>query len=424
MRRPTRRGVEADFQRLRLPCQGSTTRRAPPIPTIVTIALRTGMSILGEFTRCTRSPWLVGGALLLLVPACFSPESAEVPAGGDSMTGSTSSTSSASLGTSGSGASMTSEGSASMTSMTSVGTGNESTDGETTAATGSSGEMPDSCDRGQMCVPVPPGWLGPVQVVQPDLGETCSPSFTDSFDLLVGLSAPQATCGCACGPVEADCSDVTLLQGSGGPCLGVFSAPIPGPGGCTVVPQAQVCGRGLFSAPPASPSCVPTPSIAVQPPTWQSSLRVCEGSLPTLDCDAGQSCFPMDGATALAPVCIYSGGEMACPPDFPVAFPAFTGVDDDRGCSACGCGAPPANQLICSTELHIYGDLTCTVQTGQITVTGNSPSAAAFGTSPTMSVNWDVPTVAGPGCGPSGGQPSGEAVPTGGVSICCRPHLD
>ena len=352
----------------------------------------------------------------VLVAGCFNPDANDE---GDGSTGADGS------GTAATTNAMTSEGP-----MTSDGTpvptgGAES--GATTATTEPTGADETTeggpakgCRTGGTCVSVPDGWSGPVEVLDPESGDDCSAAFGGSFDLQTELFAPDATCGCTCGTLTADCGDVTVLQGQPAQCFGISGVDTPGPGICTGVAQVHACGRGAFADPPV-PSCPPQPQVTIPELSWGGSLRVCEGRLTDLGCGDGEQCFPESAGSQLGGACIYREGDVACPTAFPLRMFGAQDVDDQRGCAECTCNAPAASDVVCETQLHIFDDATCTNETGEVTVSGTGFSASAFGTAATMSVEWDAPDVAGPSCFASGVFPTGEAEFIQPTTVCCMP---
>ncbi|MEM7156648.1 MAG: hypothetical protein AAF799_27620 [Myxococcota bacterium] len=270
------------------------------------------------------------------------------------------------------------------------------------------------------CVAVPAGWTGPVEVVDPEQGD-CSARFGSAFDLQTELFAPDGTCGCTCGSLTADCGDVTVLQGPPAACVGATGVDTPGPGVCTSVAQGHICGRGVFADPASSPSCPAQPSVTIPELSWGGSLRVCEGELTDLGCDAGEQCFPEGAGSQLGSACIYQEGDVACPTAFPLRMFGAEDVDDQRGCATCTCNAPAASDVICETQLHIFDDGSCSNETSEITVSGTGLSADAFGASTPMSVEWEAPDVAGPSCTASSVFPTGEAVLVQPTTVCCMP---
>jgi len=93
----------------------------------------------------------------------------------------------------------------------------------------------------------------------------------------------------------------------------------------------------------------------------------------------------------------------------------YAGVDDARACTACSCG--PVSGSACSTTVTLYADGACStvVQSGAAGCY-DVPAGTPIGS---KSAN---PPVYQPGfCGPSGGEPTGDAIPQTPFTFCCLP---
>jgi hypothetical protein len=126
-------------------------------------------------------------------------------------------------------------------------------------------------------------------------------------------------------------------------------------------------------------------------------------------------------------LCIFHEGEKACPtePDniFTEQHVFYEGVQDDRQCSTCTCGAPTGS--VCTATISIYKGAGC-----------GDPIFAQIPISSAASVCLDialpgqalgskkspVSTTYLPGACPAmGGDGSGIATPIEPSTLCCRP---
>jgi hypothetical protein len=133
-------------------------------------------------------------------------------------------------------------------------------------------------------------------------------------------------------------------------------------------------------------------------------------------CAAGV-CVPK-GPVGYGPTaCVFSAGDVACPgAPYVNKTVVYGGIDDQRGCSACACGAPAG--ATCKTGIQVY--------------LGGVPGCMGF--SQTFPADGSCNTVSGQfagftgvqegapmggACAPSGGQPSGQATGAQPTTVCC-----
>jgi len=161
---------------------------------------------------------------------------------------------------------------------------------------------------------------------------------------------------------------------------------------------------------------------------WDTLTRGCDIGLP-MGRTEHSVCLPADPIAPGFKACIFSSDETECPNDDP--FNVFTeqhvfyrGVQDDRQCSACSCGAPMGSA--CTALLSVYkgNDVTCSGQSiAQHTISSIEPTCfdialpgQALGSKSAGSVTYLPGT-----CPPMGGDGSGTAIPTHAATLCCRP---
>jgi hypothetical protein len=172
---------------------------------------------------------------------------------------------------------------------------------------------------------------------------------------------------------------------------------------------------------PDSGSCAPsggTPDI--EPAEFGQFVRVCEGAELGDTCGSDGTCAPAPITPFEPGLCVYREGERECPSDdYPSRTILYAGLDDQRDCSACTCDSPTGATCEAQVELH-YND-SCSNLGGLIDPAGvecEDLSDANSGYAP-RSAKMIVTDVVGGGCDPGGGEPSGEAVLTGAVTLCC-----
>ncbi len=293
------------------------------------------------------------------------------------------------------------------------------------------------------CAPLGPAeWQGPALVWMgpPGHAPECPPSAPVAGDLgLADLTAPL-TCGaCTCDPPQGSCALPTTWTAAAAPCAGdgpgikhtSFDAPAGWSGACTAknpVAAAQKCdGLNCVQSLTIAPSTlvegpcgvsVAAPSRPVTA-TWGEAARSCHGVTVGGCAGPGELCAPP--AEPGYRRCLVRDGEHACPEVYTVAHHFFTGLDDTRACSACGCGAPLGST--CTTLVSAYADGACGSPIASVTVDTTKPacvdilpSGAALG-----SKLAEEPTYAPGTCQPSGGEAMGAALPANPVTVCCLP---
>jgi hypothetical protein len=293
-----------------------------------------------------------------------------------------------------------------------------------------------SCGTAQLCSPpVPsnaPGWSGPyaLSLGAPGSLSPCDPSAylsQPAFEGNYDLKADTPQCGCSCSrPQGLGCDPPKVTFFSDMNCtLPCGGGPVSG---CLVIPT---CGSSSGPAnfleigaatPSAAATCAPDGSVVVPPASWTGEARVCKPG-PTATkgtCNPDELCLP-----AATPYCImFAGdaGEAPCPAgDWYVHRHVFySGVNDQRGCTQCTCGAPDgATCSFPNPNLPVGSfDTTCNVPLGQpffapAPCTAKVPST--FGLRMVLEAG-----VEGGACGASAVAPlDAGAVPTGATTLCC-----
>lgn len=329
--------------------------------------------------------------------------------------------------------------------------------GEAPGLNPSSVFRPDACQT--ECVPEAEGpnagdwedrpvmvWIGPISELkdqQCDVGETYE-KFT-GYDKLV---APPAKCdACACLP-EGTCTDlpdsIVIRSGKCG-ASNVESTPFDGPpnwdGSCTsanAMPAGKLC-NGVPCAQsvsasalpgPTNESCTPTtekPNATIEKHEWLEGVLVCGADSPGNCGVDAERCVPSlkDGWLR----CVWQAGKHnECPSNYNDYPPRHVYQDnpiDDRGCSACECGAPKDG--ICVGSFSIYSNSSCVNEFVKIPIASVGPSCVdlvppglALGSKTITNLSY-VPGT----CAATGGEPIGTLIPndtegSGVKTICCR----
>jgi hypothetical protein len=282
----------------------------------------------------------------------------------------------------------------------------------------------DDCTNGT-CAPMPAGdgWNGPVAFLLEPGGSglpDCSPLWSNSQDGMAGLNAPPASCeACGCGEPTFDCSVPTITT---------FTTPSCNPGTqeeFVTPPAFGVCDpfspQDLdgFEAP--APNVVnlscPAPSggqPTIPNATWDEEARLCSGTTYGTGC-GGDLCVP---ASTTFAVCVFQEGNEDCPEGYPDKTVIYTGLNDNRGCSNCDCSPPNSATCVGTTQLWV-GEQNCP-GTSDFSVT-NDGSCVTVGRGGVVS-SFEVTVAKNTGnCNTSGGEPIGQATPTGARTVCCMP---
>ena len=140
------------------------------------------------------------------------------------------------------------------------------------------------------------------------------------------------------------------------------------------------------------------------------------------------ACLPDESLIPGFKVCIFQHGENDCPTDVGNVFTErhvfYRGVQDDRQCSACTCGAPTGSA--CTAVISIYNGAGCSGSTVVPGIAISSSSETCLDIQlPGQALGSKEkagPTTYLPGtCPPGGGDGSGIAIPINPATLCCRP---
>jgi len=300
-----------------------------------------------------------------------------------------------------------------------------------------------SCDG--TCAPLPPagGWEGPFLFSLSPEG-TAPPCPAEApivaYQGHDGLLDSPTSCGtCACSTPSGTCAPPLTLTASSTPCVDTsgmtasFNGPAVWDGACTAqgcISPTPSCSQALsvqsLTAAPlvlTEQGCMPTTVVAqdVSMAGWTNAALACRG-MPTegFGCsDPGQTCVP----AAVPPefsLCIHHEGDVACPSSYSDKHVVYAGVDDQRTCSACACGAPVGGT--CTAALSVFKDGVCSVPlfgTFPISSLKSScvdlvPAGLPLGSKTVTALAYQAGN-----CMPSGGEPSGTVEAAFASTFCC-----
>ena len=275
-------------------------------------------------------------------------------------------------------------------------------------------------------------WVGPEdQAPECPWGST-SISYEGRPDL-VALPICEA---CTCEPPTGSCALPSTLTASTAVCgtPGVttsFNAPAPWNGSCDSTTQTP---SGAAHSLTIAPLTMTENGCASGPPTaakvislrWETFARGCDIPMPPGPLQRS-TCWPEEPIPPGFKACIFYDGESACPNDdpgnsFTEQHVLYKGVQDDRQCSACSCGAPTGST--CKAQVSIYEGASCSTSP-LLSIPITSVMSACFDiTLPGQALGSKSagPTTYLPGtCPPGGGDGSGTAIPIKPSTFCCRP---
>jgi hypothetical protein len=313
---------------------------------------------------------------------------------------------------------------------------------------GSGGGMESAC-AGDCVPPAPLGWFGPALLWYgpPDQAPDCpaaapNPGYEGFADL---APPPHACAACQCDPPEASCqlplgwaAHATAAMCDPGSAETSFAAPDGWDGSCTAanaIPASQDCGgqpcvQSLsIEAPALVVTAACTPRQAEPPPVprldpWQTRALACLPGAYTECPDDRSTCMPSPGQSGMPPpggflTCIFHEGDTSCEVPYADKHVFYTGVDDTRDCTPCGCGDPEGAS--CTVMASVYSDGACTALLGSNVISSTTafcgvvPPGVALG-----SKSAEVIAAAPGACPPSGGEAVGEMTAAAPSTFCCR----
>ena len=278
-------------------------------------------------------------------------------------------------------------------------------------------------------------WFGPADQVP----ECPRGPMTIAYEAQTDLVALSACEACTCEPPTGSCALPSTLTASTTACSmpgGIstsFNAPVPWDGSCDSTIQTP---SGASQSLTIDPITMTENGCALGPPVpakvvslhWDTFARACDIGLP-MGPVKRSICLPDDLISPGFALCIFHEGDEDCPDESGNVFTEkhvfYNGVQDDRQCSACSCGAPTGSVCKAQLSIHDGNDLTCSGPTiAQLLIT-SAKDACVDITLPGQALGSKSvgPTTYIPGtCPPMGGAASGSAIPTEPDTFCCRPN--
>jgi hypothetical protein len=259
-----------------------------------------------------------------------------------------------------------------------------------------------------------------------------------SYEGRADLVAPTLCEACTCDPPTGSCALPLILTASSLACnipggaTASFNAPDPWDGSCdgtTQVPGGAANSLTIDPIKMTEDGCAVGMPIAAKVVSlhWNTFARACDVQWPMGPTDRS-ICLQADLAPPGFALCIFHEDDLDCPTDpgnmFTERHVFYRGVQDDRQCSPCACGAPAGSA--CTAMLSIYkgADLTCSGQAlARNTITSEKSICIDIALAgQALGSKSAGPTTYLPGtCPPLGGDGSGTAIPTHPATLCCRP---
>jgi len=272
---------------------------------------------------------------------------------------------------------------------------------------------------GYVCTPpAPSGWNGPVAWFNAS-GDTipscAAPYVAQASGGHEGINAQaaQSSCGCT-GPTNVQCNQVGVTYYTDTNCqTSAGGAGLPTNFCVTTGSGSSVAAQAEATA--YNGTCGSSPTKTVPPLSWSNSGSVCSYSAPSDmgGCNSGALCMQQPPTGAYTKACVWQNGDVACPGTPYLQKTVFyTGVTDQRDCSACTCTASAGT---CTAQVTVFGAGGCSGGSFIGIQTDNSchQFAGVSAIAGTISVN--------PGTCSAGstGGPTGSASATGPVTVCC-----
>ncbi len=313
-------------------------------------------------------------------------------------------------------------------------------DGDLPADTGSKSDASATTEAGPTplpceCVAVPAGWEGPSALLEGTAAQTlaaCSGDYpTTVYEGAVSPVAPSAECVCSCGVAQGiSCAAPAASYFRDRNCQAACTSAtaIATTPGCTrlTTPSSSSCSDGdvrsfsLATPTAVGGACAPVASTNVQAPRFAGRARLCStagGPAASLSaiCGAARACAARPTSPFAGGRCVSRIGEWACPSDYPTKHVYYddTKQSDNRGCSACTCGAPVGAS--CTASASLYSLNSCASPTATTSLPINCQLFAS-----SMRANVTTPTPQGGTCAASGGVPNGSFYPGTPTTVCCE----
>lgn len=278
------------------------------------------------------------------------------------------------------------------------------------------------------CVPDIPGWQGPVAFHRGpyavDAPPCAAPYDASLEDAQAALTFAPASCTCECAaPSGVSCSVPLVEFHDSTSCSGTLCVSKAGPAE-QCLDGAGTCGAQAdsLSVGPSLPSgggCVASSTPPSIPPyAWETRVRTCAtAALGQGGCAANELCAPPPPKSHASELCVHAEGDLECPPEYPAKQLVHGAAADDRGCSACSCGAP--QNVACSAKVRWWVGSCGGLPDGEaVAPTACTPTGPV---TPDYEYAFEVetPVALGGSCAPNGGLPIGGVQPLNPRTVCC-----
>jgi hypothetical protein len=276
------------------------------------------------------------------------------------------------------------------------------------------------------CTCVPPAAMGwGFTTLDRDARDPCPPSYGTPVDLLEGVSASPAQCGCTCQGVNANptCptpAQVTVTIGDA-QCLGGSTGTLANNAACNVQGggtggNTPLYGKATSQVPnPVGGSCKAGLGTAgLSQPTFAHQGRACAPTSAPGACGNGDACVPnVNGPWGL---CVGHDGDVPCPQGYPQRRVVAASISDTRGCSACTCGLTAACD---NPTLAFYGDGQCA--NGVVKMSVNQ-ACTSLGLTNFSYASWALyGNLKSAACNANAVNPTGTVTLQNPRTVCCRP---
>lgn len=312
-------------------------------------------------------------------------------------------------------------------------------DATTSSGGGSSsgGSSSGGATCGGTCIAAAPsGWTGPFQLYSGSTASapTCPNGMTNMLEGNAGLTAASAECSaCTCDDSGDDVQcEVSLLVSTSSTCDlsgGCYASGAATSNSCTMGDCASELiayetgyPGALYPTPTAFWSGTPSTETQMLPPiTWATTAVGCgETSPPTAGCSGGSVCVPTPEAPYQSGLCVSQSGDVSCPTAVFVSKSLYyTGTDDSRYCTPCGCASN--DSAGCTGDVALYSETGCNSVVTTISTYGSACISTPLVQKDGI-LSWQMTNVivsGNPVSTAQGGLPEGSVAAINPVTVCC-----
>lgn len=235
---------------------------------------------------------------------------------------------------------------------------------------GGAGGVEETCeDKGGTCLPIPAGFLGPIELS--DSGATsCTNEAFEGTYAGEPYEALPAECNCAC-TAEGACSLAVEVHTDTACMDGATAVPLAS-GDCVAAPASTLSVS--FTATPGACASDDAPAFV---PSIKFDPAVVGCNVNLDNCEDGIACVP-----STRKYCFYSETQTACPEGFVEQLNVIRREDyaDDRSCT-CDCGS---DGIACDPVVELHDAAACAsndstdVTDGCVTTTSGDEAVSIF----------------------------------------------